>query len=245
MTSKESEETNLLCEFCSLEFDSEPILNRHIQSAHRSGADLKFNCDSCKLSFNTLWNLKRHLTTKNHLKRTGVPLDDSQPGPSKKSKPNFQYHCFACKKTFTVKASYVRHLKSIRHQHNSTGDSQETLDEEEEHVFNRSGTILTICTPSAYQDIRVYLQSIRRQILKRLREKIYKRRSIRWYVCVKVRFFKHDRNGKRIEYMAHFRNASVISFSVEDLQDQLEQAFQERSLPTHFDSPGKAPGGKC
>ena len=94
-----------LCTFCTLKFNSEITLNRHISHAHMEEKDVKirlkptiFSCDKCDYKAKSKFSVTRHQST--HLK-------------PKREKPAFL--CQICEKKFNRVAKLKRHMQNCKY----------------------------------------------------------------------------------------------------------------------------------
>ncbi|XP_028418906.1 zinc finger protein 792-like [Dendronephthya gigantea] len=221
------------CKTCSKKFTQLRSLIRHERSTH--GEKKLFICEQCNESFTRRDAVKRH--EKRHQKIT-------------------TYTCNNCRKEFYRHDKLVEHQIPCqgnplirRPDEDDSGpvpkkaraDIQigkgETASQVEENDNNPCGSTTAFedslkkieLRPRKNQkhDMSQFLRGKTKPILKHLSKELGKKRGIKWFVNVKVRFVKHKPDGEDLITEPHFRSLCMKTVNQHELSNQLDEAKQK------------------
>jgi len=214
------------CDTCGKTFTHETNFTRHKRSIHGKQS---LNCERCGKSFNRKDALTRHLRT--HAQKK-------------------EHECSYCSRQFYRKDKLDEHQQVCKYeklyeeQEKKRKADSETPDKQTQSSQSQREDKDDPCeTATALQnglktftykprkteqlDLKYCLQQKIKVLLNRLRQELEKRKGIKWYLSVKVKFTKPKSDGEDIISEPHFRSLCIPSVNSDELETQLKEANEK------------------
>ncbi|XP_028414926.1 uncharacterized protein LOC114538015 [Dendronephthya gigantea] len=219
------------CKTCSKNFTQLRSLTRHERSVH---GEKKFVCDQCSASFTRKDDLKRH---------------------KKRHEGTITHICENCRKEFHRRDNLVGHQAQCqgnplkrgcdedRDEDDSSPAPKKIRVQVEEGEPNSQVEENPCSSTSAFddslkkielkprkdqkQDVSHFLRGKTKPILTHLSNELVKKRGIKWFISVKVRFIKPKPDGEDLTTEPHFRSHCMKTVAQHELDNQLDEAKQK------------------